>query len=116
HDLELLQVDGGEHVVTDDALGDQDRVLEVVAVPGHERDQGVAAQGQFAQVRGRAVGDDVPGLDHIAHAHDRALVDAGGLVRALELGQAVDVHARAGGVQVRGGAHHDAGAVDLFHH
>ena len=51
HHLELLDVDRGEHVVADDALGDQDRILEVVAVPRHERDQHVAAQRQFAQLR-----------------------------------------------------------------
>src|SRR5690606_15820209 len=112
HDLELFQVDRGEDVVAHDALGDQDRVFEVVAVPGHEGDEGVAAQRQFAQVRRRAVGDDVAGLHLVAHAHDRALVDAGRLVRTLELRQTVDVHARAAGVEVAGGAHDDAGAVD----
>ncbi len=63
HDLELLDVDRGEDVIAHDALGDEDRVLEVVAVPGHESDQGVAAQGQFAEVGGGAVGDDVAGGD-----------------------------------------------------
>ena len=28
HDLEFLDVDRGEHVVLDDALGDQDRILD----------------------------------------------------------------------------------------
>src|SRR5690606_8725653 len=116
HDLELFQVDRGEDVVAHDPFGDQDRVFEVVAVPGHEGDEGVAAQSQFAQVRRRAVGDDVAGLHRVAHAHDRALVDAGRLVRALELRQAVDVDARAAGLDVARGANHDAGAVDLLDH
>ena len=84
-DLELLDVDRGEHVVADDALGDQDRVLEVVAVPRHERDEHVAAERQFAEVGRRAVGDDVALRDLVADLHDRALGDAGVLVRALEL-------------------------------
>ena len=113
-DFELFQVDRGEDVVAHDALGDQDGVFEVVAVPGHEGDQGVAAQGQFAQVRRRTVGDHVAALHLIAHAHDRALVDAGRLVRTLELRQTIDVDARAGGVHVACGAHDNAGAVDLF--
>jgi hypothetical protein len=41
HHLEFLDVDRGEDVVAHDALGDQDRVLEVVAVPRHERDEHV---------------------------------------------------------------------------
>ena len=59
HDLELLDVHRGEHVVAHDALRDQDRVLEVVAAPRHERDQHVAAERQLAEIGARAVGDDV---------------------------------------------------------
>ena len=116
HDLELLDVDRGEDVVAHDALGDQDRVFEVVAIPGHEGDEGVAAQGQFAQLGRRAVGDDVAGVDLVAHPHQRTLVDAGVLVGALELRQAVDVDARLGRVGLFGGADDDPGAVDLLDH
>jgi hypothetical protein len=70
HDLEFLDVDRGEDVVRDDPLREQDRVLEVVAVPRHERDEHVAAERQLAELRGGAVGDDVTlGLHHVA---DRA--------------------------------------------
>src|SRR5690606_24330241 len=116
HDLELFQVDRGEDVIAHDPFGDQDRVFEVVAVPGHEGDEGVAAQRQFAQVRRRAVGDDVADLHRIADTHNRALVDAGRLVGALELRQAIDVDARTAGGHFARGANHDAGAVDLFDH
>ncbi len=116
HDLELLDVDRGEHVIAHDALGDQDRVFEVVAVPGHERDEHVAAQGQLAQLRGRTVGDHVAGVDLVSHTHQRALVDAGVLVGALELGQAVDVDAGLGRVAFFRRADDDAGAVDLLDH
>ena len=75
----------------DQPLGDEDRVLEVVAAPGHERDQDVLAQRQLAALGGRTVGDDVAHLDVVAALDDRLLVDAGVLVRALELGQVVDV-------------------------
>ena len=57
--LELLDVDRGEDVVLHDPLGDQDRVLEVVAVPRHERDEHVAAERELAEVGRRTVGDDV---------------------------------------------------------
>ena len=57
--LELLDVDRGEDVVLDDALGDEDRVLEVVALPRHERDEHVLAERELAHVGRRTVGDDV---------------------------------------------------------
>ena len=78
----------------DDPLGDQDRVLEVVAVPRHERDEHVAAERELAELGRRAVGDDVALLRPVALPHQRTLVDAGVLVRALELGEPVDVDAR----------------------
>jgi hypothetical protein len=43
-------VDRREAILLHDALGDEDRVLEVVAVPRHERDQQVLAQGELADV------------------------------------------------------------------
>ena len=58
-DRELLDVDRRVAVVGDHALADQDRVLVVVAVPGHERDEHVLAERELAQVGRRAVGDDV---------------------------------------------------------
>ena len=61
--LELLDVDRRVDVVLDQALGEDDRVLEVVAVPRHERDQHVAAEGQLTGLGGGAVGDDLPGRD-----------------------------------------------------
>ena len=56
---QFLDVDRGVAVVLDDVFRDQDRVLEVQAVPRHERHQHVLAQCQFAQVGRGAVGDDV---------------------------------------------------------
>ena len=83
--LELLDVDRGEDVVLGDALGDEDRVLEVVALPRHERDEHVLPERELAHVACRAVGEDVARLHLLARADDRLLVDAGVLVRALEL-------------------------------
>src|SRR5205085_927647 len=52
--LELLDVDRGEHVVAQDALGDEDGVLEVVPLPGHEGDDHVLAQRQLPGLGGGA--------------------------------------------------------------
>ena len=90
-DLELLDVDRGVDVVLHQLLADDDRVLEVVAVPGHERDQDVAAQGQLALVGRGAVGQDVALLDLLADLDDRLLVQAGPLVQADVLAELVDV-------------------------
>ncbi len=113
HDLELLDVDRGEDVVLDDALADEDRILVVVAVPRHERDERIPAQRQLAELGRGAVGDGVAFAHHFAHLHQRALVDAGVLVRALELHQRVDVDARFAGIDVTRGAHDDTRRIDL---
>src|ERR1700678_1614562 len=44
HRFEFLDVDRGEDVVLDDALGEQDRILEIVAVPRHEGEEDVAPE------------------------------------------------------------------------
>src|SRR5215211_3595229 len=81
-DLVLLDVDRGELVVLDEALGDDDRVLEVVALPRHEGDEAVLAECQLAHVGGRAVGQHLTALDLVAGADQRLLVDQRALVRA----------------------------------
>ena len=62
-DVELLDVDRREEVVLDETLGDQDRVLVVVAAPRHERDEDVAPEGQLALGGARPVGQDLPAFD-----------------------------------------------------
>ena len=91
-------------------------VLEVVAVPRHEGDQHVAAERQFAEIGRGTVGDDVALLHLIAHLHQRTLVDAGVLVGALELHQAIDIDARLGRIGLLRRAHDDTGGVDLVDH
>ncbi len=49
HAGQLFDVDRGEAIFLHHALGDEDRVLEVVAVPRHERDQQVLAQRELAR-------------------------------------------------------------------
>ena len=49
----------------------------------------------------------------VAHANQRTLVDAGVLVRTLELHQIVDVDAGLAGIGLFGGADHDTRRVHL---
>src|SRR5207253_7566900 len=97
----------------DDPFGDQDRILEIIAVPRHERAQDVTPERQFAELGRGPVGDNVAGTYLVADLHQRPLVDAGVLVRPLELQQVVDVDAGGRGRDLLGGADHDAGRVDL---
>src|SRR4051812_44693161 len=92
-DLELLDVDGGVVVLLHHLLGDQDRVLEVVAAPRHERDQHVAPERELPELGARTVGQHLPLVHLLPDPHDRLLVDAGVLVRPLELRQWIDVSA-----------------------
>ena len=111
--LELLDVHRGVDVVLDDPLGEQDRVLEVVSTPRHERDDHVLAECQLAAVGAGAVGDDVARLDLVPGRTIGVLVDAGVLVGALELVEAVDV---AGTRPQSFGLDDDARRVDRFDH
>ena len=109
NDREFLDVDRGEPVFGDHALGDEDRILEVVAVPGHERDQHVLAERKFAEVGRGTIRQHITAGDDIARRYQRTLVDAGVLVGTGVLGEVVDVDA---GLAGRGlaiiDAHHDA--------
>ncbi len=79
-DLVLLDVDGGELVVLRDLLRDDDRVLEVVALPAHEGAEERLAQRQLTGVGRGAIGQRLAGLDLVAALHQGAVVDAGALV------------------------------------
>ena len=86
-------MDRGETIVLDHAFGDEDGILEVVAVPRHERETHVLTQCQVTHVDGRAVGQDVAPRHLVTRAHDRTLVLTGVLVRTHVLGQVVDIDA-----------------------
>ena len=89
-DLVLVDVDRREHIVLDQSLGQDDRVLEVVTLPGHEGDEEVLAEGKFAVIGRGTVSEDLSLLHGFTLANAGLLVDRGVLVRALELEQAVD--------------------------
>src|SRR5437870_6794401 len=83
--LVLLDVDRGELVVLDDAVREDDRVLVVAALPGHEGDEDVLTERELALIRGVAVGKDLVRLHPLTDGHERPLVEAGALVGAHEL-------------------------------
>ena len=105
-DLVLVDVDRGEHLVLHEPLGEHDRVLEVVALERHERDEQVRAERQLAMIGRGAVGEHRARDDRVAELDDRLVVDQRALVGAHELDQVVGV-ARALALD------HDRGRVEL---
>ena len=90
----LVDVDRRQHVVAHEALGQDDGVLEVVALPRHQGDEEVLAEGQLTGVGGRPVGEDRARADLLPLDDLGPLVDAGVLVGAAELGEGVDLLAQ----------------------
>ena len=114
----LLDVDRGQHVVLDEALREDDGVLVVVALPGHEGHEEVLAQRQLTVVRARAVGDQVARLELVALVDEGTLVDARVLVGTAELGQGIGLLAEGAAQAVlltRLVLDHDPVAVHLGH-
>ena len=87
--LVFLYVDRRVYVVLDQPFVDEDRVLIVIALPGHEPDQDVAAERQLSVVGGWAVGQHFSLPDALARAHNGPLVHAGALVGANKFGEPV---------------------------
>ena len=113
-DLVFGDVDGGEEVFAHHALGHDDGVLVVVAFPRHVGHHEVLPECQLGVVGGRPVCQRVAGIDLLALAHERVVVDAHALVGALELLQLVAVHVAVFGLHLdAGGVHegHDAGVL-----
>ena len=89
--LQLLNVDRRIHVVLHEALGQNDGVLEVVAVPRHERHGDVRAERKLTHLGAGAVREDVTLLDALAMPDERPLVDRRVLVGAPVLLQAIAI-------------------------
>src|SRR5690606_3981616 len=114
---QLLDMDGGETIFLNHALGQADGVFEVEAVPRHERDAHVLTQRQLTHVGGRAVSHDVAARHLITPLYQRTLVDAGVLVGAGVLGQVVDIDTGFACFDfVIVDTHHDAASVDGVDH
>src|SRR5581483_7351935 len=90
-DFELLDVDGGVVVVFHQLLGDEDRVLKVVAAPRHKGDENVTSQRQLAVIRARTVGNDLSLQNPLALSNGRLLINASVLVGPLELGELINI-------------------------
>src|SRR6185437_17107839 len=89
-DFELFDVDRGVVVLFHEALGNENRVFEVVTAPRHECDEHVASECKLAAVSTWTVSNDLPLGNTLADVDDRTLIDTSVLVRSLELDQRVN--------------------------
>src|SRR5690606_3855911 len=95
------------------ALRDQDGVLEVVALPRHERGEHVLTECELAHVHRGPVGQHITRVHLVAGANDGLLRVTSGLVTPLVLDEVVDIGHLA---TFASGANDDAGGVDTLHH
>ncbi|CDE13732.1 putative uncharacterized protein [Ruminococcus sp. CAG:330] len=84
-DLQFLDVHRGKDIFSYQTLVQQNGILVVIALPGHEADEGVLAQRDLAVCGCRTVRQHLTLLDPLANADDGALIDAGRLVGTLIL-------------------------------
>ena len=77
-------------VLFHESLGNENRVFKVVTTPGHESHEHVTTQCQLTTVSTRSVRYYLPLRDPLANVNNRTLVDAGVLVRPLELDEGVE--------------------------
>ena len=87
-----------EAILFHHSLGNQNRILEVVSVPGHKRDAHILTECQLAHIDGRTIGENIAPTDGVSLFHQRSLADAGILVRTGVLGEVVDIHSGVSGV------------------
>src|SRR5204863_787752 len=90
-DFVLLDVNRSVVVVLDQLFADQDGVFEVVAAPGHEGHEHVAAKSKFTALRARTIGKNLALLHTVADSNQRLLADTSVLVRTLEFDELIDV-------------------------
>jgi len=109
--LVLFDMHGGEFVILDKPLAQQDGILIVAALPGDESHENILSQCQAAAFGGGAICQDVAALHALSLAHHRALVNTGALVGAAIFAQLVAFQAAIilrDHHTVSGDAHHHA--------
>ena len=78
-------MDGGVDILPDNTLTDEDGILVVVAVPGNEAYENVAAEGQLTVLGSGSVCKNGSLLHLLTDAYDGLLVETCIVIRALEL-------------------------------
>ena len=104
-------------VFLNDSLRNEDRVFEVVAVPGHKGDSHVLPKRQLTEIYRWTIGQNVTALDRVTRLNNGSLVNAGILVRSLVLREVINID---GGIidshlfSIH--AHHNAAGIDRVNH
>ena len=89
--LELFNMNGGVNIVLHQLFADQNGVLVVVAFPGHETDEHVAAQADLTVLGRGAIRQQVALFNDLTSLDAGTLVDAGALIGTGELAQMIGV-------------------------
>ena len=110
--FEFLDVNRREDVELHQALGEHDRVFEVVAIPGHERHGHVGPERELPHFGGGTVGQHFALGHRLPHAHERALVDGGVLVGAPVLLESVAIEMAESGQRAIGVDRADLTGID----
>src|SRR5690606_27025413 len=87
--FEFFYVYRSVNIIAYNALRNNDRILEVVTLPGHVSHQKVTAECQLAILCGIALAKRLSRLYALTFANNRRQVDAGILVRSTELDQVI---------------------------
>ena len=83
-----------ESILFNDPLRHQDRIFEVVTIPGHERDTHVLPKSKLTQINRRSIRENIATLDRVSRTDNRALIDTSVLVGTLVLRQVIDINRR----------------------
>ena len=89
--LVALDVDRGVNVVLNNSITNEDRVLIVVTVPRHKRDNHVLTKSELSVVNTRSVGKGITLQNVLTKANHRSLSETGRLVRLHHVHQMINV-------------------------
>ena len=104
-------------IFLNDSLRNEDRVFEVVAVPGHKGDSHVLPKRQLTEIYRWAICQNITSLDRVTRLNNGALVDAGILVRSLVLSEVINIDGRIIDSHLFGvHTHHNATRIDRVNH
>ena len=92
NDIQFLNVNRSIAVVRSHFFGNQNRVFIVITIPRHEGDGHVLTQGQFAQIGGCTVSNQIAALQNVAGFDGRTLIDIGRLVGTSEFNQVININ------------------------
>ena len=117
NDIQFLNVNRSIAVVRSHFFGNQNRVFIVITIPRHEGDGHVLTQGQFAQIGGCTVSNQIAALQNVAGFDGRTLIDIGRLVGTSEFNQVININTHFTGSRfIVMNTNHNTVGIDILNH